>query len=88
MSEDISFGLRKNFLDKRLQIRITGSDIFRNTNNYFYQGRYGGIEIDGVRSFDTQRFGVGATFKFGNLQAKTRRNSKNALKDELNRIEN
>ncbi len=87
-NQDIGFGLRKDFLDKRLQIRITGSDIFRTTNDYFYQGNYGGIEIDGVRSFDTQRFGLGATYKFGNLQAKTRRNNKNALEDELNRIEN
>ena len=87
-NQDIGFGLRKDFLDKRLQISITGSDIFRTTNNYFYRGNYGGIEIDGVRSFDTQRFGVGTTFKFGNLQAKTRRNNKSALEDELNRIGN
>jgi hypothetical protein len=54
------------------------------TNNYFYRGDYGGIEIDGVRSFDTQRFGLGITWKFGNQQAKTRKNANSALDEELN----
>jgi len=86
-NQNVGFGLRKDFLDKRLQVRLTGSDIFRTTNDYFYNGNYGGIAIDGVRSFDTQRFGMGVTFKFGNQQAKTRRKSKSALEEELNRIE-
>lgn len=87
-NQDLNFGLRKNFLDKRLQVRITGADIFKTTNDYFYNGNYGGIDIDGVRSFDSQRFGLGITFKFGNSKAKNKRKTNSALDDELNRIEN
>lgn len=87
-NQSTSFGLRKDFFDKQLQLRITGADIFKTTNDYFYRGDYGGILIDGVRSFDTQRFGLGITWKFGNQQAKTRKNANSALDEELNRINN
>jgi hypothetical protein len=87
-NHDVGFGLKKAFLDKRLEVRITGADIFRTTNNYFYNGNYGGLAIDGVRTFDSQRFGVGATLKFGNLKAKGARKVKGALDDELRRIDN
>ena len=87
-NQELNLGLRKNFLDKRLQIRVTGADIFKTTNNYFYDGNYGGIALDGVRGFDTQRFGMGLTFKFGNLKAKNEIKTKSALDDELNRIDN
>jgi len=87
-NHDLSFGFRKDFLNKQLQVRITGADILRTTNDYFYEGEYGGIEIKGVRSFDTQRFGMGITYKFGNIEAKTKIKTKSALDDELDRIEN
>lgn len=87
-NHDLGFGLRKDFFNKQLQIRVTGADILKTTNNYFYEGNYGGIDIKGVRSFDTQRFGLGATYKFGNAQAKTNIKTKSALDDELDRIEN
>ena len=87
-NQELNFGLRKNFLNKRLQIRITGADIFRTTNNYFYNGNYGGIVLDGVRGFDSQRFGIGLTFKFGNQKARISGKTNSALDDELNRIEN
>lgn len=87
-NQELNFGLRKNFLDKRLQIRITGADIFRTTNNYFYNGNYGGIVLDGVRGFDSQRFGMGLTFKFGNQKARISGKTNSALDEELNRIEN
>lgn len=84
---DFNFGLRKDFLDDRLQVRITGNDVFRTTNNYFYWGEYGGIAIDGVRTFDTQRFGAGVTWKFGNQKVKSARKSRGAMDEELKRLE-
>lgn len=83
----MGFGLRKYFFDKKLQVRITGSDILRTTNDYFYNGEYGGIKIKGIRSFDSQRFGAGITWKFGNQKAKTKSKTNSALDDELNRIQ-
>jgi hypothetical protein len=65
---------------------LTGSDIFRTTNDYFYNGNYGCIEIDGVRSFDNQRFGASATWKFGNQKVKATKRSKEAMEEELRRL--
>jgi len=85
-NQDLSVGLRKEFLDGRLQLRLTGADILQTTNEYFYEGNYGGLDIDGVRTFDSRRFGLGATWKFGNQQAKAAKRAKSALNDELRRI--
>ena len=85
-NQGVDLGFRKDFFDKRLQVRLTGSDIFRTTNDYFYNGNYGGIEIDGVRSFDSQRFGASATWKFGNQKVKAAKRSKGAMEEELRRL--
>ena len=75
-------------MDKKLQIRITGNDIFRTETDYPYYSNYGGTEINGVYTDDNRRFGLGATYKFGNQKSNSKRKSKSALDDELNRIEN
>ncbi len=85
-NQQVNVGFRKDFLDKRLQVRLTGSDVFRTTSDYFYNGNYGGIEIDGVRSFDNQRFGAGATWKFGNQKVKAAKRSRGAMEEELRRL--
>ena len=84
---DLNFGLRKDFLNDRLQVRVTGVDILRTTNDYFYQGAYGGMVIDGVRTFDSRRFGAGATWKFGNQKVKGVRKGKGGMDDELRRLQ-
>ncbi len=84
----VNGGLRKDFFDKRLQVRITGNDILRTNSDFFYNGNYGGILVTGSRTFDNHRFGAGLTFKFGNQKLKTRKKSGSALDDELNRLQN
>lgn len=42
-TQGLSFGIRKDFLDKKLQVRITGSDILRTESDYPYTSNYGGI---------------------------------------------
>lgn len=85
-NQELNVGLRKDFLDGRLQVRATGTDVFQTSNDYFYSGNYGGIATEGVRYFDSRRFGLGATWKFGNQQAKAAKRAKGALDDELGRI--
>ena len=80
------FGLRKDFYGKKLQIQITGSDIFRTATDYPYFLDYGGLILNGVYTNDNQRFGLGATYKFGNQKAKNKKKADSALDDELNRI--
>ena len=84
----LNFGIRKDFFDKKLQIRITGSDIFRTESEYPYYSNYGGYDLNGAYIMDGRRFGIGATYKFGNQKAKNKIKSKSALDDELNRIDN
>ncbi|MFY0606074.1 MAG: TonB-dependent receptor [Cyclobacteriaceae bacterium] len=81
----IEFGIRKNFFDEKLQVRLTGSDIFNTASDYAYFGDYGGLEIVGTYLSDNHRFGFGLTYKFGNQKIKRQRRS-GALDDELNRI--
>ncbi len=85
-NQTIDFGLRKDFFQKRLQVRLTGADIFLNTNQYFYAGTYGGLDIEGVRIFDSRRFGAGATWKFGNQKVKETKRSKGAMEEEMRRL--
>ncbi len=87
-NEGLSFGIRKDFFDKQLQLRITGSDIFRTQTDYPYYSNYGGIDLEGVYTGDDRRFGLGVTYKFGNQQSKNKIKRNGALDDELNRIEN
>ena len=87
-TQGLSFGIRKDFFDKNLQVRINGSDILRTESDYPYHSDYGGLLLNGVYRADNRRFGMGITYKFGNQKAKTKRNNKSALDDELNRIGN
>ncbi len=84
--QGLNFGLRKEFFEKKLQVNFTGNDIFRTNSDYFYGGNYGGIILDGVRSFDNRRYGLSASLKFGNQKVKTRSKSKNGLDEELKRL--
>jgi hypothetical protein len=83
-----NFQTLNEFFDKKLQIRITGSDIFRTESEYPYYSNYRGYGLNGRYIEDARRFGLGATYKFGNAQAKTKIKTDSALDEELNRIEN
>jgi hypothetical protein len=75
------------FFQKKLQVRITGADILRTESDYPYKSDYGGIILDGVYSADNQRFGMGLTYNFGGKKAESKK-TKNALDDELERLNN
>ncbi len=86
-NQGVNFGLRKEFFEKKLQINVTGSDIFRTDSDYFYKGNYGGFVTDGLRVFDNRRFGISAALKFGNQKVKAKSKSSNSLNDELRRLQ-
>ncbi|MFZ1705172.1 MAG: TonB-dependent receptor [Saprospiraceae bacterium] len=85
-NHNLGFGIRKEFLDKKLMVVFTGTDVFRTDSDYFYRGEYGGLIIDGIRTFDNRRFGLSMVYKFGNQQLKLKKKSKSALDDEMDRI--
>jgi hypothetical protein len=84
----INFGIKKDFLNKKLLLQLTGSDIFRTRSDFHYKSNYGGKHVDGVITFDNQRFGINATYKFGNQKVKAAKKRKSAIDDDLNRISN
>lgn len=86
-TEGLSFGIRKDFLNKKLQLRITGRDIFRSETEYPYTSNYGGINLDGVYIADNRRFGLGLTYNFGGKKAESKKVN-NGLNEELQRIQN
>jgi iron complex outermembrane recepter protein len=84
----INFGIKKDFLNKKLLLQVTGSDIFRTRSDFHYKSNYGGKHVDGVITFDNQRFGINMTYKFGNQKVKVAKKRKSAIDDDLNRISN
>ena len=84
----LNFGIKKDFLNKKLLLQATGSDIFRTRSDFHYKSNYGGKHVDGVITFDNQRFGINATYNFGNQKTKTAKKRKSAIDDDLNRISN
>ncbi|MCX2718127.1 TonB-dependent receptor domain-containing protein [Lentiprolixibacter aurantiacus] len=85
-TEGLSFGIRKDFFDKKLQLRITGADILRTESDLPYTSDYGGIDLDGVYTADNRRFGMGLTYNFGGSKTESKR-KKGALDEELKRIQ-
>ncbi len=84
----IDGGLSKTLAQKKLTLRFTFSDLFNKGSDYRYSGNYGGLEVNGVRSRDNQRFGAGLTYNFGNQKVKSARRRRTGLDDEINRISN
>jgi len=82
----LNLGLKKEFLERKLLVQISGNDIFNTMSDYHYKSNYGGMKVDGVISFDNHRVGISATYKFGNQKVKTRKKGKSGIDDELNRI--
>ncbi|WMN11064.1 outer membrane beta-barrel protein [Marivirga salinae] len=81
----VDIGLKKMFLKDKLQVILNANDVFNGYTHYTYTGEYGGMTMQGIRSFDNQRFGISLTYKFGNQQIKSRKR-RGGLDDELNRI--
>jgi iron complex outermembrane recepter protein len=83
----LNVGLRKDFMNRKLLLQLTGNDVFRTGSDFHYNSNYGGIKAEGIRTFDNQRFGFSLTYNFGNQQAKARQRSRSAIDDELRRLE-
>lgn len=82
----LNVGLKKDFLNRKFLVQITGNDIFNGSSDYYYSSDYGGMVIKGVRSFDSRRFGFNLTYNFGNQKAKAKSERKSSSDNELNRI--
>jgi len=82
----LNIGAKREFMNHKLLVQLTANDIFNSMSDYHYKSNYGGMKVDGVISFDNQRAGISATYKFGNQKVKSRKKGKTGIDDELNRI--
>ncbi len=82
----INLGIKKSFFDDRLQVQLSGNDIFNTNSDYHYKSNYGGQNVNGVISFDNHRYGFSLTYKFGNQSEKGTKRNRSAMDDELRRI--
>jgi iron complex outermembrane recepter protein len=84
--QNFSLGLKREFINNKLLVQITANDLLNTISDFSYNSDYGGIKTDGIRSVDNRRFGVSATYKFGNQKIKSTKRNKSAIDDELKRI--
>lgn len=82
----LNVGVKREFWDRKLLVQLTGNDILRTESDFHYKSNYGGMIVDGMITFDNRRFGITATYKFGNQKLKTRKKGKSGIDDELKRI--
>ncbi len=79
-------GLKREFMKSKLLVQVTANDLLNTSSDFHYNSDYGGMIVDGVISFDNRRFGINATYKFGNQNLKGSSRKKSAIDDELKRI--
>ncbi len=82
----VDLGLKREFFKNRLLVQLTANDLLNTSSDYTYTSNYGGMVVDGVISFDNQRYGISVTYKLGNQKLKSLRRKKSAIDEEMNRI--
>lgn len=82
----VNLGLKREFFKNRLLLQLTASDLLNTSSDYAYNSNYGGMKVDGVISFDSRRYGLSATYNFGNQKLKSSKRKKSAMDEELERI--
>ena len=82
----LDLGLKREFFSNRLLLQLTANDLLNTSSDFAYNSDYGGMIVDGVISFDNQRFGISATYKLGNQKLKSLRRKNSAIDEELKRI--
>jgi outer membrane receptor protein involved in Fe transport len=85
-SWSLDLGLQRKFLQERLNIKLSASDLF-------YESGWDGVSIfDGLESsgsgrYDSRRFSINLSYQFGNDNVKSRKR-KVGLEDEEGRVNN
>lgn len=81
----VDAGVQKKFLDERLVLKISFSDVFH-TNEWKGQSRFGALYLRGNGNWDSQRLRLNLTWNFGNQQVKGARRRTTSLEEEQSRI--
>lgn len=82
----IGLGIKREFLKNKLLVQLTATDLLHTSSDFHYNSNYGGMKVNGVRSFDIRRFGATLTYNFGNQKIKESKPKKSGNDEEINRI--
>lgn len=81
----VNAGVKKSFLDKRLNLRLNVSDAFK-MQKLIYHSAYAGISTLGLNTSESRVFRLTATYKFGKVKAAQQR--KTGVEEEQKRARN
>jgi outer membrane receptor protein involved in Fe transport len=84
-SWSLDIGIQKKFLNERLNVRVSGSDLFYESG---WEGIsvFNGLSSAGRGNWDSRRFNINMSYRFGNDNVKSRKR-KVGLEDEAGRVE-
>ncbi len=83
-SWSLNVGLQRKFLKDRLNIRISGSDLFFESG-WDGVSEFNGLVSEGSGRWDSRRATISASYRFGNDQVKSRKR-KTGLEEEGSRV--
>ena len=85
-SYSLDIGLQRKFLQDRLNIRLSASDLFYQTGWDGYSV-FDGLRSEGSGRWDSRRVSISASYRFGNENVKSRKR-KTGIEDEAKRVGN
>lgn len=82
----LDLGIQKMFLQKKATIKLSATDIFHTASPWRAHSVFGGLNINGSGSWESQTFRVNFTYRFGSSQVKDARQRQTGLESESKRI--
>jgi hypothetical protein len=80
----LNLGLQRKFLDDKLNVRVSGQDLFYETG-WDGESNFAGLISQGSGRWDSRRISVSMNYQFGNQNIKSRKR-KTGLEDEAGRL--
>ncbi len=78
----IDLGVNRQFLDNKMNVQLSLSDIFRTWGDRVVSSDLTGSNFDLARTFDSRVFRLSVTYKFGNVKLKSTNKRGNAQDEE------
>jgi outer membrane receptor protein involved in Fe transport len=80
----VDVGIQKQLLNKKLTVKATASDIFDTWSNN-YRFNYNNVNVRGKQGFDSRRFRLNLTWRFGNEKLRPVRQRSSGAEEEAGR---
>ncbi len=82
----LNLGLQKKFLDDKLNVKLSASDLFF-TSGWTGSSSFNGLVSEGAGNWDSRRVSLALNYSFGNSDVKSRKR-KTGLEEESKRVSN